>query len=392
MFRILIPREREPGETRAAATPETVAKLTGAGASVEVEADAGAGAFISDADFEAAGASVCADPATAWREADAVLTIRGASAAPEPAHELLKEGALLVGLLDPLREASALKETAAGGAVLIAMELVPRITRAQKMDVLSSQASLAGYKAVLMAAAELPKHFPLLMTAAGTIKPARVVVMGAGVAGLQAIATARRLGAVVEASDIRPAVREQVESLGAKFIDLPESDEDLETEGGYAKQVTAEFLRKQQEIAAEHVARADVVITTALVPGKKAPTLLPAEVVARMKPGSVIVDMAVAQGGNCELSRPGENVREHGVLIIGHPNLPATMPADASMVYARNVLALLSDHIADGELKPDFSDEVLVGCVVSRGGRVVHPALCELLGIDPPDESTEAAQ
>jgi NAD(P) transhydrogenase subunit alpha len=259
------------------------------------------------------------------------------------------------------------------------MELIPRITRAQKMDALSSQASIAGYKAVVLAAERLPKYFPLLMTAAGTIKPARVVVMGAGVAGLQAIATAKRLGAVVHASDIRAAVKEQIESLGGKFIPLPEMAESGEGKGGYAKEVSAEYLAEQQRIVAKFLREADVVITTALVPGKPAPKLIPADVVADMKPGAIIVDLAVAQGGNCELSENGKEVRKHGVLIIGNPNLPASLPADASLLYSRNVWALLQHVVKDGALALDPADEIVGASLLAHDGAVPFAAAAEAL-------------
>jgi NAD(P) transhydrogenase subunit alpha len=293
---------------------------------------------------------------------------------------LLKEGAAIISFLAPYKHHDMVRGFVKRKVTSLAMELVPRITRAQKMDALSSQASIAGYKAVLLAACHLPQYFPMLMTAAGTIKPARVVVMGAGVAGLQAIATAKRLGAVVEASDIRPVVKEQIESLGGKFIPLPEMGESGEGEGGYARQVTKEFLKEQQRIVRGHLLAADVVITTALVPGRPAPKLVPADVVEEMKPGSVIIDLAVSQGGNCELSEEGKDVRKHGVLIVGHPNLPATVPADASLLYARNVWALLSHVVQDGKLTIDVEEEVTAGCLLSHDGAVLHGPTAEALG------------
>jgi NAD(P) transhydrogenase subunit alpha len=291
----------------------------------------------------------------------------------------MKEGAVLIGVMSPHRKADMVKKLLASKVTTLALELVPRITRAQSMDVLSSQANIAGYKAVLLAAANLPKYFPLLMTAAGTIQPARVVIMGAGVAGLQAIATARRLGALVEVSDIRPAVKEQVESLGAKFIDLPNL-ESGEGQGGYAKEMSAEFLRKQQEIVKAKVVQADVVITTALVPGRPAPKLVTKDMVEGMKPGSVIVDLAVEQGGNCELSEASKVVVKHGVKILGEPNLPATMPSDASTLFARNVLALIAPFVKGGELKLDLEDEVIKGSMLTHGGKVTHGPTADLLG------------
>jgi H+-translocating NAD(P) transhydrogenase subunit alpha len=382
MLRVLVASERTEGETRVAATPETVRQMRKCGLEVSVEAGAGDGSFIRDAEFEAAGAKIVKASRDAWREADVVLKVRAPTgAAFGDELEALRPGSLLIGLLSPWADLERVRSLAERDVSAIALELVPRITRAQKMDALSSQASIAGYKAVLLAAAELPKYFPLLMTAAGTVRPAKVVVLGAGVAGLQAIATARRLGAIVEASDIRPAVKEQIESLGARFIDLPEREPGSEDSGGYARQVSADFLARQQAIVADHVAQADVVVSTALVPGKRAPTLITAETVARMRPGSVIVDLAVEQGGNCELSVAGQNVRREGVLIVGHPNLPATMPADASLLYAKNVLALLEHLVKNGELAMDADDEILRGALMTHGGRVAHLGLAEQLGL-----------
>jgi NAD(P) transhydrogenase subunit alpha len=384
MLKVLVAKERAEGETRVAATPDTVKQIIAAGLAVDVERGAGEASFIRDAEFEAAGAKIVDNDKAAWQAADIVLKVRAPAEYAEFAGDELdglKKGALLIGFLNPYGAAPRIKQLADRGVNSISMELIPRITRAQKMDALSSQASIAGYKAVLLAAAELPKYFPMLMTAAGTVRPARVVVMGAGVAGLQAIATARRLGAIVEASDVRPAVKEQIESLGARFIDLPELPKDAEDKGGYAKELPPEFLRKQQEIVAKHLVDADVVITTALIPGKPAPKLVPAEVVERMRPGSVIVDLAVEQGGNCPLSEAGRNVRKHGVLIIGHRNLPATLPADASMMYSRNVLALLGDIVKKGELTLDASDEIMRGALLTHGSGVVHPGIAGQLGL-----------
>ncbi len=284
----------------------------------------------------------------------------------------------MIGLLAPFRELDTVRAFADQGVTSLAMELVPRITRAQPMDALSSQANIAGYKAVLLAALRLPKYLPLLMTAAGTIKPARVVVMGAGVAGLQAVATARRLGAIVEVSDIRPAVKEQVQSLGARFIELPLA-ESGEGTGGYAREMGEDFLRRQREIVQQHLAQANAVITTALVPGRPAPRLVTADMVRAMRPGSVIVDLAVEQGGNCELSQADREVVHGGVLILGPLNLPATMPHDASALYARNVLALFFLLWKDGRLTVDVQDEVLAGSLLTHEGRIVHPATAELL-------------
>jgi NAD(P) transhydrogenase subunit alpha len=295
--------------------------------------------------------------------------------------EALKEGAVLIGFLAPYKNDDAIRRFAAKKIVALPMELVPRITRAQKMDALSSQANIAGYKAVLLAALHVPKYFPLFMTAAGTVKPARVVIMGAGVAGLQAIATAKRLGAVVEASDIRPETKEQIMSLGGKFIELPKSEESGSGQGGYAREVSADFLKQQQEIVGRHVAAADAVITTALVPGRPAPKLLPAWMVEKMKPGAVIIDLAVEQGGNCELSELDREVRKHGVLIIGPSNLPATLPADASLLYSRNVLALLQNILTkEGALNIDVTDDVTSGTLLTNDGKVVHGPTAARLG------------
>jgi NAD(P) transhydrogenase subunit alpha len=378
---VLVAKERAEGETRVAATPETVKGMIKAGLSVSVEAGAGANAFISDAQYTEAGATIAADARSAWTSADIVLKVR----APEKFPALdevqsLKDGAVVIGFLAPYKNDDMIRAFATKRVSSLPVELVPRITRAQKMDALSSQANIAGYKAVLLAAANLPKYFPLFMTAAGTVKPARVVIMGAGVAGLQAIATAKRLGAVVEASDIRPETKEQIESLGGKFIELPKTEESGAGAGGYAKEMSADFLRQQQEIVARHVAQADCVITTALVPGRPAPKLLPASMVEKMKPGAVIVDLAVEQGGNCELSEKGKDVRKHGVLIVGHPNLPATLPADASLLYSRNVLALLQNVIKDGALNFDMTDEVTSGTLLTHEGKIVHAPTAQRLG------------
>ncbi|HWV37112.1 MAG TPA: Re/Si-specific NAD(P)(+) transhydrogenase subunit alpha [Vulgatibacter sp.] len=364
MVTVFIPKERRPGEARVAATPETIKRLQKAGARTLVESGAGHGAHLTDEAYEAAGASVVGDGREGWAAADLVLKV-----APLEKSEVeeVREGAAVVGLLAPHRSAETIARLAQRKVVALAMELVPRISRAQKMDALSSQASLAGYKAVVLAASHLAKYFPLMMTAAGTVQPAKVVVMGAGVAGLQALATARRLGATVEVSDIRPAVKEQVESLGGRFIDLP-MEESGEGEGGYAKAVSEEFLRKQQEIIAGKVAAADVVITTALVPGKPAPRLISAEMVSRMRPGAVIVDLAAEQGGNCELCVPGEVVVRSGVKIFGYENLARTMPEDASTLYARNVAEVAALLIRDGAIVTD--DEIAQAMLLTQGGQV----------------------
>jgi H+-translocating NAD(P) transhydrogenase subunit alpha len=381
MTAVFVPRETHEGETRVATTPEVVQKLVKEGLDVAVEAGAGAASSFSDAAFREAGARVftAAEAAAAWGEADAVLTVRP----PElSAAASMKRGAVLVGLLAPYKNAELARAVAERGVSSLAMELVPRISRAQSMDALSSQASIAGYKAVILAAAHLGRYFPLLMTAAGTIPPARVVVMGAGVAGLQAIATAKRLGAVVEVSDIRPAVKEQVESLGGKFIALP-MEESGEGAGGYAREMGEDFLRRQREIVTRHLSNAHVAVTTALVPGRPAPKLISREMLARMRTGAVVVDLAIEQGGNCEASRADEVVREGGVTVLAPSNLAASMAEDASTLYARNVHALLQlllPRAKKGEeatapapgLVIDTEDEVIAGSLLTHDGRVVH--------------------
>lgn len=364
--RVFVPRERATGEQRVAATPETVRKMVKKGLKVSVERGAGAQAHFRDSDYQDAGAELAEGPEGA-SSAQVVLKV----APPTGDGELssLSAGTVLICHLDPFRSAELVDRLKSQKVSSFAMELVPRVTRAQPMDALSSQASIAGYKAVLEAAARLDKYFPLLMTAAGTVKPARVVVMGAGVAGLQAIATARRLGAVVEVSDIRPEVKEQVESLGGKFIELS-MEESGAGEGGYAKEMSEDFLKKQQQVLADHVAAADVVITTAQVPGKKAPRLVDAAMLQRMRPGAVVVDLAASSGGNVEGSKPDEEVEVNGVRIFGMSNLPAQMPYDASLLYARNVWALLELMVKDGSLNIDLSDEVLEGSVLTHEGEL----------------------
>ncbi len=370
MTSVLIGRERRAGESRVAATPETVKKLRQAGLEVVVEPGAGAGAFFPDEAYVAAGAVT--ESAAA---ADVVLRV-----GPVTAEEVaaLGSGSVLVGLLAPHRHLDTVRALCDRRVSALAMELVPRTTRAQSMDALSSQASIGGYKAVLLAAERLPKYFPLLMTAAGTMPPARVVVMGAGVAGLQAIATAKRLGAVVEVSDVRAAVKEQVESLGGKFIPLPMA-ESGEGQGGYAREMTPEFLAKQREIVAKHVAAADVVITTAQVPGKRAPILVTRAMVESMRPGAVIVDLAAAEGGNCEASRPDEEVEVGRVRILAPTNLAASMPVDASTIYARNVTALLLYLWRDGKLVLDPEDPITGPTLLTHQGAVVHAPTAALL-------------
>jgi len=373
MPKLFVPRERGAEERRVAATPETVKRLRKEGFDVAVEPGAGARAFFSDAQYEAAGAAI-EPPDAGWSSADVVACV-----GPPPADlaSQLEEGAMVIGLLAPFRSDALIAALVARRATAFALELLPRVTRAQTMDALSSQAGVVGYKAMLLAAARLPKFFPLLITAAGAIQPARVVILGAGVAGLSAIATARRLGGVVEVSDVRAAVKEEIESLGAKFIPLPKTDEAGEGGGGYARQMSEAFLREQRAIVAERVAAADVVITTALVPGRRAPRLIAAEVVERMRPGAVIVDCAASEGGNCELTVPGEEIEKNGVTIVGADNLAAALPHDASLMYARNVQALLLHTGKGAKLVVDMDDEITRGTLLTHAGEIVHAATAE---------------
>jgi proton-translocating NAD(P)+ transhydrogenase subunit alpha len=360
-MRVSVPRESAPGEHRVALTPEAVSKLCAAGFDVTVERGAGVLAGFPDELYADAGAAL-ADHAHLLDDAAAVARVAKPSAAETAS---LRPGTILVGFLEPLTDTDGIDRLRERGVVAFAMESIPRITRAQSMDALSSQATIAGYKAVLLAADRSPKLFPMLMTAAGTIAPARVLVLGAGVAGLQATATARRLGAVVSAFDVRPAVAEQVESIGATFLDLGVRGE--ETEGGYARELTDEQRQAQQEALEERLPEFDVVITTAAVPGRPAPTLIHAPAVESMRPGSVIVDLAAETGGNCELTEPGREIAHTGVTIVGFTNVPSLMPADASRLYARNVSALLEHLAPAGALALDFDDEITAGaCVTGR--------------------------
>ncbi len=359
-MRVAVPRETAPGERRVALVPESVQRLAADGFEVVVERGAGEAASFADASYEEAGARI-ADGAELLDGAGCV--VRVAPPSPEEA-ERLSAGTVLVGFLAPLADPAGVERLRARGVVAFAMEAIPRITRAQSMDALSSQATVAGYKAVLLAADRSPKMFPLLMTAAGTVAPARVLVLGAGVAGLQAIATARRLGAVVSAFDVRPAVKEQVESLGATFLDLGVRGE--ETEGGYARELTPEQQAAQQRALEERIPDFDVVVTTALVPGRPAPRLIPATAVRAMRPGAVIVDLAAEAGGNCELTRPGEETVAGGVTLVGLTNLPSLLASDASRLYSRNVATLLQHLAPKGELALDFSDEITAGACVTR--------------------------
>jgi len=361
------PRETAPDERRVALVPDTATRLAAAALEVNVESGAGSAAYITDDAYQQAGAKIVKSAATLLGEADAVLKVQAPSAAEV---DLLKKGGVLISFLQPATQGDTVRALAKRGVTSFSLELVPRISRAQSMDALSSQASAAGYKAVLIAAGRLGKFFPMMMTAAGTIPPARVLVMGAGVAGLQAIATARRLGAVVSAYDVRPAVKEEVQSLGATFIEL--ALETQEGEGGYAKEQSEEFLRKQRDLIGEHVAKSDVVITTAAVPGRRAPLLVTGEMVRGMRPGSVIVDLAAETGGNVELTKAGTDVEVGGVTIIGTRNVPSTMPLHASQLYARNVANLLLHLVKDGAIVLDFDDEITRGCCVTHDGEIVN--------------------
>lgn len=378
-MKIGVVKERRPHERRCAVSPDSIKKYVAAGAEVLIETGAGAGCALPDAAFEAAGAKIVPDARAALADADVVLKVQrplnSAEGGPDELS-LMKRGALLAAILNPYGAKEAIDAYAKAGIVACAMELVPRITRAQSMDVLSSQSNLAGYKAVLDAAAEYGRAFPMMMTAAGTVAPARVFIMGVGVAGLQAIATARRLGAIVSATDVRPATKEQVESLGATFVAVEDEEfKQAETAGGYAKEMSDAYKAKQAALVAEHIKKQDVIITTALIPGRKAPVLVTEEMVKSMKPGSVIVDLAVEQGGNCPLSELGQVVEKHGVRIVGHANVPSRLAADASALYAKNLLnflTLLIDKETKG-LKINWEDEIVKGVALTRDGEIVHP-------------------
>jgi NAD(P) transhydrogenase subunit alpha len=369
-MKVAVTTESDPGEPRVAATPDTIKKLIGLGAEVAVEPGAGIKSGILDADYTAAGASVSAD---AVNGADIVLKVRRPNGG-EIAR--LKKGAIVVAIMDPYGNEAALKEMADAGLVAFAMELMPRITRAQSMDVLSSQANLAGYRAVIDAAEEYGRALPMMMTAAGTVPAAKVFIMGVGVAGLQAIATARRLGAIVTATDVRPATKEQVESLGAKFLAVEDEEfKNAQTAGGYAKEMSKEYQLKQAGLVAEHIKKQDIVITTALIPGRPAPKLITKDMVASMRPGSVIVDLAVERGGNVEGAKPGEVAKVGDVKIVGHLNVPGRLAASASALYAKNLLTFLETLIDKKEKKLaiNWDDEIVKGTALTRDGAIVHP-------------------
>lgn len=387
-------KETLPGETRVALTPSVLGSLTRLGAEVLVEAGAGEAAGYPDATFAEKGATIVASRSDVFARADVMLQIRGLGANPEAGVSdvaLTRRGQLLVASFEPLTAAKEVERIAATGATMFALELVPRITRAQSMDILSSMATIAGYKAVLLAADHLPKIFPMMMTAAGTLKPAKVMVLGAGVAGLQAIASSKRLGARVEAYDIRPAVKEQIESLGAKFVDLELDAGTSEDKGGYAKAMDEEFYRKQRAALARVIEPMDVVISTAAIPGRKAPLLLTADAVRGMGPGSVIVDLAAETGGNCELTRAGETVVDHGVTILGPRNLAASVPYHASQMFSKNIVTFLLNMVTkEGKLEINTEDEVVAGSLVTRDGEIVHPRVREVMGLPALTPATPA--
>ncbi len=395
-MKLAVPRERRAHETRVAASPETVKKLSALGFEIVVETGAGLHAAFTDEAYVQAGAAIAPDAASALGQADLVFKVQRPLLAAEGEIDevaLLKPGAALVCSLGALYNRDLVAALAQANVTAFAMELLPRITRAQSMDILSSQANLAGYKAVVDAASHFSRALPMMMTPAGTVAPARVLVMGVGVAGLQAIATAKRLGAIVSATDVRPATKEQVQSLGGKFIAVEDEEfKAAETAGGYAKEMSKEYQAKQAALIADTIRTQDIVITTALIPGRKAPVLVSEEMVQTMKPGSVILDMAVEQGGNCPLSEFGKTVVRHGVHIIGPANLPASIATDASALYARNLLNFITP-LVDKEtkaLKIDLADEVVKGTLVTQGGQIVHPQLAPAPAPTPAPTSTQA--
>mgnify|MGYP006289871165 FL=1 len=384
---IVVPKELYPGEQRVALVPAHVPLLTKAGFAVSVESGAGVLSGHSDAEYSERGAEVVADSGKLLAQGDVVLTVRSAAAAGESGTRMaknLKEGAAVVGFLDAYSPHDSFKELATRKATILSMELIPRITRAQSMDALSSMANLAGYKSVILGAEALPKIFPMMMTAAGTVVPAKVFIVGVGVAGLQAIATAKRLGAVVSAYDIRPAVKEQVESLGARFVEMELDTSDSEGSGGYAKAMDEEFYRKQRELMTEIVSETDLVITTAAIPGKKAPILVTKEMVEAMPLGSVVVDLAAERGGNCEVTKAGETVVHTGTTVLGPVNLPSSMPVHASQLYSKNVTELMLHCTTDGVFDPSAEDEIAAAVTLMRGGAPASEAAAEQMGLPAP--------
>ena len=378
---IAVPKEVLPGENRVALVPDVASKLIKAGFEIKIERDAGLNAGYTNDRYEKAGCKIIDKPEELYSNSQIVLKVQRPLEHPDLKKnelELMKDGTLLVTFLYPLFHFELAKQCADKGINVISMDMIPRTTLAQKMDALSSQANIAGYKSVIMCANELGKIFPLMMTAAGTIQPARVVIMGAGVAGLQALGTAKRLGAIVEVSDIRAAVKEEVQSLGGRFIEV-ETTEDMQDAGGYAKEASPEFLKKQKELIFKHVTEADIVITTALVPGKKAPVLVTEEMVKNMRPGSVILDMAVEFGGNCEVSEKGKTVKKYNVTIIGEPNIPSLVPTHSSEVYSKNILSLLQHISKDGQVNLNPDDEIVKGSLITHNKEVINPRVKELL-------------
>jgi NAD(P) transhydrogenase subunit alpha len=359
---IAIPKETELNEKRVAATPETVKKLIAAGFAVQVQAGAGVSSHLADAEYTAAGASIAADAKSLLQNADLTLKVQKPSLQET---DLLKEGSALIAFLQPALNPDLIKKLSSRKIVAFSMDAIPRIARAQKLDALSSQANISGYKAVLMAANALGRLMPMMMTAAGTVSPAKVLILGAGVAGLQAIATAKRLGAVVEAFDTRPAVKEQVESLGGRFIEFQAHENEREDKQGYAKEISKESQTKEIELIAKHAQAADIVITTAQIPGKKAPVLITEDTVRKMKPGSVIIDLAAETGGNCTATQPGEEVVKHGVTIVGRFNVPSLMPAQSAVLYARNIMNLVLEITKDGGLRLDPNNEIIRSALVT---------------------------
>lgn len=386
-----ITKELVGGEKRVAMSPDNVKSLTNSGVEVQIQQGAGKAAGFSDSDYTAAGATIIDDRDALFAAADILLQVQSFGSNTENSEQDLKRlrpGQLVIGMMDPLANPQAAKQVAETGATAVALELVPRISRAQSMDVLSSMATLAGYRAVLLGAEAAPRIMPMLMTAAGTLQPARVLIMGVGVAGLQACATAKRLGAVVEAYDVRPAAREQILSVGAKPVELDLQTESSEGAGGYAKEQSEEFLRRQRELMTEVVAQQDIIITTAAVPGAKSPILVTEDMVKAMKPGAVIVDLAAERGGNCDLTKQGETVVAHDVTILGPENVPSELAYHASQMFGKNMQTLLELIIQDGQINLNFEDEIVAGTVVAHAGEVPHPHMRKLLGLD----SAEAPQ
>ncbi len=389
-----VAKESYPGERRVALTPDTLPSLIKNGMNILVESGAGSEAGFSDEQYREKGANIVEDRRSLFEKADIVLHVRGLGANPVAGKDdlsLYRAGQTVIAQFEPLAEPEAVKELAARKVTALSLELMPRITRAQSMDVLSSMATIAGYKAVILAAEALPKIFPMLMTAAGTISPAHVFVIGAGVAGLQAIATSRRLGAIVKGYDIRPAVKEQVESLGAKFVELPLEATGAEDKGGYAKAMGEEFYRKQRELMAKVIAESNVVITTALVPGKKSPILITAEMAKGMAPGSVIVDLAAEKGGNCELTKPAEALVVNGITIIGPVNIASTIPFHASQMFGKNIATFLSHLVKKGKMTLDMNDEITRETMLTRDGEIVHSQIRQLLNMPSPSSANKEA-